>query len=245
MRLTKKIIILERIELKMKNKPFNTLFMICSLDGKISTGGNDERDIDKDFPRINNLREGIKQYYQLEKRTDIHSFNTGRVMAKIGVNTKHSPINIPVVSFIIVDNHHLTENGVNNLVNGLKKLYIVTTNKNHPAFKIRSEKLEVIYYNEKIDFVSLFIKLRSNYGIKRITIQSGETINSILTRKRLIDRVSVVIAPALIGGKNTSSLVDGESLKSISDLKKITTLKLLKINKLKKSYIHLVYEVLN
>ena len=60
----------------VRNRTFNTLFMICSLDGKISTGETDERDVDKDFPKIKGVKEGLKQYYQLECRTDINSFNT-------------------------------------------------------------------------------------------------------------------------------------------------------------------------
>jgi 2,5-diamino-6-(ribosylamino)-4(3H)-pyrimidinone 5'-phosphate reductase len=229
----------------MKKRTFNTLFMISSLDGKISTGATDERDVDKDFSKIKGLKEGIKQYYDLEKRTDIFSFNTGRVMEKIGVNTNHSPINVPSCNFVIVDNHHLTERGVKNLVNGLRGLYLVTTNKNHPAFIINDMKLKVIFYNKKINFVDLFYKLRNQYGAKRVTIQSGGTLNSILIREGLIDRISLVISPALIGGKDTPSLVDGESLKTLNDLKKIKTLKFLKINKLKESFIHLVYEVEN
>ena len=32
-------------------KPTTTLFMLMFLDGKISTGNTDERDVDKDFPK--------------------------------------------------------------------------------------------------------------------------------------------------------------------------------------------------
>ena len=45
------------------------------------------------------------------------------------------------------------------------------------------------------------------YGIKRITIQSGGTLNSILIRERLIDRVSLVIAPVLIWGRDTKEII--------------------------------------
>jgi 2,5-diamino-6-(ribosylamino)-4(3H)-pyrimidinone 5'-phosphate reductase len=33
-------------------KPITTLFMLISVDGKISTGGVDERDVDKDFQKL-------------------------------------------------------------------------------------------------------------------------------------------------------------------------------------------------
>ncbi|MDP3882202.1 MAG: dihydrofolate reductase family protein [Nanoarchaeota archaeon] len=226
-----------------RGRTFNTLFMLSSIDGRISTGEGNERDFDKDLRNLKGLKEGLHQYYNLEKRTDFHSLNTGKVMAKIGVNTENCPINCPKVSFIIIDNHHLNETGIINLINRTKKLYLVTSNKNHPAFKLK-DKIELIYY-EKIDFNNLFSKLRKNYKIDRITVQSGGTLNSILIREGLIDQLSLVIAPALIGGVNTPSLIDGSSLLSKDDLKLIKTLKLVKCNKLDNSYLHLVYDVKN
>ena len=39
------------------NRPITTLFMLMSVDGKISTGAADELDVDRDFPRLAGLRE--------------------------------------------------------------------------------------------------------------------------------------------------------------------------------------------
>ena len=70
------------------NRPITTLFMLESLDGKISSGNNDSLDADKDFPKIDGVKEGLHQYYEIEQTTDYYSLNTGKVMAKIGVNDK-------------------------------------------------------------------------------------------------------------------------------------------------------------
>lgn len=229
----------------MKERTFNTLFMLSSLDGKISTGSNDKLDFDKDLPKIKGAKEGLSQYYEIEKTTDTCSLNSGKVWAKIGINKKIKITEIPV-NFILIDNKpHLTMQGIKNAIAKGKKLFLVTTNKNHPAFNIDSKKLEIIYYPKKINFKNLFSKLYKKYNLKRITIQTGGTLNSIFLRENLIDMVSLVIAPALVGGKNTSSLIDGESLKNTRELNKIKSLKLIKINKLKNSYIHLKYRVKN
>lgn len=45
------------------DRPITTLFMLMSVDGKISTGATDDLDIDKDFPKIAGVREGLHQYY--------------------------------------------------------------------------------------------------------------------------------------------------------------------------------------
>lgn len=49
------------------DRPVTTLFMLSSVDGKISTGASDERDVDKDFPEISGIREGLHQYYEIER----------------------------------------------------------------------------------------------------------------------------------------------------------------------------------
>ena len=228
----------------MKLRTFNTLFMLSSVDGKISTGDIDTRDTEKDYPKLDGVREGLQQYYDLEKRTDRVSLNTGKVMAKIGMNSGKCKLNCPGVEFVIIDGKHLTKNGVNNLIKKTKRLYLVTTNPKHPAFEF-CDKLELIYYPKKINFEDLFKKFKQKYGMNRVTIQSGGVLNSTLIRKGLIDRVSFVIVPAIIGGDTTPTLVDGKSIRTIKELSQIKTLKLLKCEKLKHSYLHLVYSVKN
>ena len=85
--------------------------MLMSLDGKISTGANDDLDFDRDLPEIDGVSQGLHQYYEIEQTTDLWSFNTGRVQAKMGVNEKPMPLKTPV-SFVLSDDHHLNENGV-------------------------------------------------------------------------------------------------------------------------------------
>lgn len=50
----------------MKNLPVTTFFMLMSVDGKISTGSTDNMDVDKDFPNIVGVKEGLHQYYRLK-----------------------------------------------------------------------------------------------------------------------------------------------------------------------------------
>ena len=228
-------------------KPVTTLFMLMSLDGKISTGKIDDRDVDKDFPKIIGIKDGLKQYYEIEQTTDLFSMNSGKVMAKVGANIKKENISKIPVSFIIIDNKpHLNKIGVEYYIKRSKIFYLVTNNKNHPAFQYKNiENLCIIYYESKIDFVNLFEQLKNKYGINSMTIQTGGTLNSILLREKLIDKISIVIAPALIGGKETSTLIDGESLQTFDELIKIKALKLIENRTLNDSYIKLKYEIIN
>lgn len=231
----------------MSNKPITTLFMLMSLDGKINSGASDNLDVDKDWNKIDGVKEGLHQYYEIEQTTDEYSLNTGKVMDKIGVNTKEIPNYKMGVSFVLIDSKpHLTERGVIYLCEWLKKVYIVTSNSSHPAFALKEKysNLEIIFYNDKIDLERLMIDLKENYEVEKITIQSGGTLNGAFLRSNLIDYVNVVIAPVLVGGKDTNTLIDGESITNIEELNKIKAMQLLECNKLEDSYIQLKYKVI-
>lgn len=230
------------------NRPITTLFMIESLDGKISTGDLDELDVDKDFPRIAGIKEGLHQYYDLEKQTDRVSFNSGRVQAKVGANQRTWDKERDDVSFVVVDNKpHLDRNGTEYFAKRSDHFYLITANKNHPAFELQGQypTMHILFYENKIDFVDVFRRFKEEFNIERITIQTGGTLNAEFSRLGLIDRVSIVVAPCLIGGKNTQSLIGGESLHTEEDLKKIRALKLMKCDVLDNSYLHIQYEVVN
>lgn len=226
-------------------RPITTLFMLESLDGKISTGSNDSLDVDKDFPKIDGVKEGLHQYYELESNTDIFSLNTGRVMEKIGVNDMTEYQEKMDVSFIIIDNKpHLNEKGIDYLCHWVKKLILVTTNKEHIAYDLKNKysNLDILFY-DNLDLNKMLEDLYNDFNVNRLTIQSGGSMNGLFVRDNLIDYVNIVIAPLLVGGKDVPTLVDGESIKSSSELGKLRVLELTECNRLKNSYIHLKYKV--
>lgn len=227
------------------NRPITTLFMLESLDGKISSGNSDALDFDLDFCKIDGVKQGLHQYYDLEQETSLFSLNTGRVMAKIGVNDKKEyREKINVLSFIIIDNKpHLNEKGIDYLCHWVGKLILVTTNKNHPAFKLNYHNLDILFY-EELDLNKLLEDLYSKYKVERLTIQSGGSLNGLFVRNKLIDYINIVIAPIIVGGKDVPTLVDGESIKDANELSKLLPLELLECKKLEDSYIELKYRVI-
>ncbi len=229
------------------SRPVTTLFMLMSLDGKINSGDSDALDVDRDWSKIEGVKEGLHQYYEIEQTTDLYSLNTGRTMAKIGVNEKTEvPAKSPC-QFIILDNQpHLQESGVRYLCQWVEKLYLVTNNKKHPAYRLTEEctNLEILYYDE-IELKQMLEDLGEKYGVDYLTIQSGGTLNNELVRQGLIDYVHIVIAPLLVGGKNTNTLLDGESISKVEELSKLKTLELLEVNQLQDSYLALKYRVKN
>lgn len=223
------------------NRPITTLFMLMSVDGKISTGASDLFDVDKDFPTIEGLKEGLHQYYEIEQTTDLWSLNSGRVQAKLGVNEKAMPLKTPV-SFVLIDNSHLDEHGIKYFCELSKKFVLITTNRNHPALNVEADNMGIIL-QEELSLEKALSELKDKYGCDRITIQSGGTINGLFLKDKLFDYVDIVVAPVLIGGKDTSTLIDGESITRKDDLDRLGVLRLVDCEKLQDSYIRLKYEV--
>lgn len=229
-------------------RPVTTLFMLMSVDAKINSGSSDILDVDKDWKTIANLKEGLHQYYEIEQTTDLFSFNSGRTQAKIGVNDRDLDIvNKLDVSFVVVDNKpHLNLNGTEYFARLSKTFYLVTANPDHPAYSLMKKynNIKILSVSKPTNFNDVFENLYK-LGVDRLTIQTGGELNSILLREGLIDFVHLIVAPVLVGGKETPTIIDGISFQKVEDLKKIKTLELLNVKKLNDSYIELFYKVNN
>lgn len=224
-------------------RPITTLFMLMSVDGKISLGATDELDFDKDLPHIAGAKEGLWQYYDIEQTTDLWSLNSGRVQAKMGVNEKALPPKTPV-SFVLIDNHHLTRQGVFYFCGRAKEFVLVTSNKEHPAFFVDEPNLHIVY-QDQLSLQDMLYQLKEKYGCERITIQSGGTLNGMFLREKLFDYVDIVVTPVLVGGKDTATLIDGESIRTPDQLSAMGVLELESVQPLDGSYIRLRYKVLS
>ena len=224
------------------DRPITTLFMLSSVDGKISTGATDNLDVDKDFPNVVGVCEGLYQYYEIEQTTDLWSLNSGRVQAKIGANTKPMPEKIPV-SFVLIDNHHLTERGVRYFCALSQKFVLITTNPNHPAYTVKADNLSIVF-QEKLCLKSALAILKKDFGCERLTIQSGGTLNALFLKDKLFDYVDIVVAPVLVGGKDTSTLIDGQSFTTEDELAGLGVLQLTNCTVLENSYLRLQYKVI-
>lgn len=226
------------------NRPKTTLFMLSSVDGKISTGSSDKLDFDKDIPGMNGVKDGLHQYYDIQQTTDLWSLNSGRTLAKIGVNTNKDKPKKTAVNYVIIDNHHLNLNGIRYMADKASKLIVITSNKRHPAFFADRGEVYTIY-QDKINIRDAFETLYKCFKCKEITIETGGTINGMLLREHIIDYVHIILAPMLVGGRDTSSLIDGISITREDQLKHIGTLELIEMKQLKNSYIQLIYKVIN
>ena len=225
-----------------QTRPVTTLFLLMSLYGKISTGLVDARDFDKDLPKVGGVEEGLHQYYEIEQTTDLWSLCSGRVQAKIGANESSLEKSAVIeITFVVIDNHHLTRHGVEYLCSKYRRVMLVTANSKHPVFSVTASNLQVLYY-EEFQASRMMGDLYQKFGCDRLTIQTGGSLNSLFLRGNLIDYVDVVVAPILVGGKDTSTLIDGNDAITLEGL---GVLQLLKATPLQDSYLRLQYKVIS
>lgn len=225
----------------MNQRPVTTLFMLASADGKISTGASDRLDFDSDLPNVKGVGDGLRQYYEIERTTDLWSLNSGKVQAKIGANEDAYP-DKSAVSFVVIDNKNLTEHGVNYFCSLSKEFVLVTTNQNHPAFSVKADNLHIIL-QDRLNLSDMLKILKNTYGCEKITVQTGGTLNGLFLREKLIDFVDFVVAPVLVGGKDTPTLIDGASLNEREELDKLGVLQLESCEVLKNSYLRIRYKI--
>lgn len=63
----------------------------------------------------------------------------------------------------------------------------------------------IVAGGDRIDFMSALEEL-SRQGIKRVRTDSGGTLNGVLLRQGLVDEVSVLVHPVLVGGTTSASM---------------------------------------
>ena len=148
-----------------------------------------------------------------------------------------------MVSFVLLDNNHLTLHGIEYFVQYSKNFVLVTSNSEHPAFSMNADNLHILYY-ENLDLHEMMKDLYQKFGCNRITIQTGGTLNGMFLREKLFDYVDIIVAPILVGGGDTPTLIDGESIRTSADLYKLGVLQLEKAETLMNSYIRLSYKVI-
>lgn len=138
----------------------------------------------------------------------------------------------------------MTEHGIRYFCAKSKQFVLITTNKNHPAFHVKEDNLHVLYQNT-LSLEEALVELKEKFNCERITIQSGGTLNGMFLREKLFDYVDLVVAPVLIGGKNTSTLIDGRAVLHVNELDQLGVLSLDGCEILENSYIRLKYKVIS
>ena len=224
---------------EIKDIPIVTLFMLQSIDGKITTGQYSDDDFDKDLPNIPGVKEGLHQYYELEKETDDWTICTGTTFSKLFFLGDGPALN-PILNVLVFDSHHLSNDMIRTLASRCNRLVIATRYQMHKgrALMDKIDNLD-IYYMESPMIKDALLYVRNKYGCVNITLQGGAKLNASFLEEDLIDKITLVVAPILIGGDNVTGLIGTSLAEQVVPLR---TFKLTEVKQLEDSYLKLCYE---
>lgn len=80
---------------------------------------------------------------------------------------------------------------------------------------LRQRQVDCIVAGEDhVDLRAALEELNARYGVKLVRVDSGGTLNGVLLRAGLVDEVSVVVNPSLVGGTTPRSLFRAPDLTS-------------------------------
>ncbi|MEE3212981.1 MAG: 2,5-diamino-6-(ribosylamino)-4(3H)-pyrimidinone 5'-phosphate reductase [Thermoproteota archaeon] len=96
---------------------------------------------------------------------------------------------------------------------------------------LRLEKfpLEVIKCGKTSVDILRLLKILHKKRIKKILLEGGGTINWGFLKRGLVDELIITIAPYILGGSDSVTLVEGSGFKSIFSMKKLKLRKIQKI----------------
>ncbi len=94
----------------------------------------------------------------------------------------------------------------------------------------------IISGKDQIDFPVALDTLCTKYNIKTILTDTGGTLNSVLLEKKLVDELSLIVAPSIVGEKSQYLF---KSLRNTNTL----NLKLNRVEVLEKNFVFIRYDV--
>ncbi len=98
----------------------------------------------------------------------------------------------------------------------------------------------IITGEQHVDLRAALEKLNAQFGTQKVRVDSGGILNGILLRAGLVDEVSVVISPSLVGGMSPKTMFVAPDLETEEG---VIPLVLIAIEKIRDRYVWLRYKV--
>jgi 2,5-diamino-6-(ribosylamino)-4(3H)-pyrimidinone 5'-phosphate reductase len=99
----------------------------------------------------------------------------------------------------------------------------------------------IVRGDERVDLPGALFELHERYGVEVVRVDSGGTLNGALLRQSLVDEVSLVVHPALVGGTSPQSMFRAPDLE---DDERVLLLTLRSVERVGGGAVWLRYEVI-
>jgi len=98
----------------------------------------------------------------------------------------------------------------------------------------------IVVGDERVDLRAALEELNVRYGVESVLLDSGGTLNGVLLRAGLVDEVSLLVAPCLVGGTTSRSFFRAPDLSSAEG---VIPLKLAHVEQMGDGVVWLRYDV--
>lgn len=204
-----------------KKRPFVTLKMAMTLDGKTATVGGESQWITGEEARLRG--------HVLRDENDAILVGIGTVLAdRPSLTTRLPDGNGKNPLRIILDSHARTPVDLPMLRDGAAPVLIAATEAAPPenVKRLRETGAEVLVVGTRptVDLPSLMQALGER-KICSLLVEGGSTVHFSFLRAGLADKVCAFIAPKLVGGKGATAAVGGEGFARLADAARLTDVK--------------------
>jgi 2,5-diamino-6-(ribosylamino)-4(3H)-pyrimidinone 5'-phosphate reductase len=100
----------------------------------------------------------------------------------------------------------------------------------------------IVAGQDRVDLRAALEELNARHGVQLVRVDSGGILNGVLLRAGLVDEVSVLVNPSLVGGTTPHSIFQAPDLTSAEGLIK---LRLAHVEEMEGDVVWLRYEVIN
>lgn len=199
--------------------PFVTLKAAMTLDGKIATPTGQSKWITGEKARrlVHKTRSSVDAIL-----TAIGTVKADDPLMTARIRNASSPIRI------VID--PLNEISLNNLiVKCPPETMIVTRNASSgKADELRAMGVKFIRFEGELDMKWLMVEL-GRMGITSVLIEGGSSLNSHALLEGIVDKVMFFIAPKIIGGRDSISVVGGKAFGQLEDAVRLRDMRVRKV----------------
>jgi 2,5-diamino-6-(ribosylamino)-4(3H)-pyrimidinone 5'-phosphate reductase len=202
-----------------------TINAAMTVDGKIATAKGDSKiSSDRDLRRVHKLRSSV----------DAIIVGISTVIADnpmLSARTSKNKLENPVR--VIIDSTARIPLNSKLLKSACKIKTIVAVTKRAPKYKIskieNAGAIVIIAGTGSVDLKEVFFFLKK-IGIKKILVEGGGELNWSFFSLRMVNQLIVTLAPTIVGGREATTLVEGDGYTKISKAIKMKMIKILKYN---------------
>ena len=204
-----------------KKRPFVTLKMAMTLDGKTATAGGESKWITGEEARLRG--------HILRDENDAILVGIGTVLAdRPSLTTRLPEVNGKNPLRIILDSKARTPLDEPMLHDGAAPVLIATTETapKENVERLRAAGAEVLFAGagQTVD-LPLLLQSLGERKICSLLVEGGSTVHFSFLQEKLVDKIYAFIAPMLVGGKGATPAVGGEGFSRLADAARLTDIK--------------------